>query len=391
MHAGRTVFAQLMEHLSQPTFQECVARYGGAHRLRRFSCWDQFLVMAFAQLTYRESLRDIEACLRAIPRRLYHLGIRSSIARSTMADANERRDWRIYEDFASSVIAEARALYAGDPFGVDVTETVFAFDSTMIELCLGLFPWATFKRQQGAIKLHTLLELSGRIPTVVHITEGRVHDVNLLDALIPEPGAIYVFDRGYLDFGRLYTLAQTPATFVIRARKRHDFRRVASRPVDRSTGLVCDQTITLSSFYPARSYPDLLRRVRVTSAPPARPHRLTLLSNNFTLSAWTVSELYRSRWHVELFFKWIKQHLRIKAFYGTSPNAVKTQIWIALTVYVLVAIVVRRLGIQRDLYSVLQILSVTLFEKVSLAQVLTEAPLSSEMNDERNQLLLFDI
>jgi hypothetical protein len=392
MHAGRTVFAQLMAHLSQPTFQRCVRRYGGQHRLRRFSCWDQFLVMAFAQLTYRESLRDIEACLRAVPRRLYHLGIRRPVARSTLADANERRDWRIYEDFAAALIADARAVYAGEPFGVDVSETVFAFDSTMIELCLGLFPWATFKQQQGAIKLHTLLELSGRIPTVVHITEGRVHDVNMLDALAPEPGAIYVFDRGYLDFGRLYALAQTPATFVVRARKRHDFRRVASRPVDRTMGLVCDQTITLGSFYPAKSYPDQLRRIRLTTAarPAAVPHRLTLLTNNFLLPAWTVTELYRCRWHVELFFKWIKQHLRIKAFYGTSPNAVRTQVWIALTVYVLVAVVVKRLGIRRDLYSVLQILSVTLFEKVPLAQVLTESRLPPEMPDARNQLPLFD-
>lgn len=392
MNVGRTVFAQLIEHLSHPVFQDCVARYDGNYRVRRFSCWDQFLIMAFAQLTYRESLRDIEACLRAIPRRLYHLGIRGTISRSTLADANERRSWRIYEDFATTLIADARALYAGDSFGVDVTETVFAFDSTMIELCLGLFPWATFKQQRGAIKLHTLLELSGRIPTVVHITEGRVHDVNLLDALIPEPGAIYVFDRGYLDFGRLHTLAQTPATFVIRARKRHDFRRLVSRPVDRSTGLVCDQTITLNSFYPARSYPDQLRRIRLTTLPAGRMtgQRLTLLTNNFVLPAYTVTELYRSRWHVELFFKWIKQHLRIKAFYGTSPNAVKTQIWIALTVYVLVAIVIKRLGIKRDIYSVLQILSLTLFEKVPLVQVLTETNLVQEMVEERNQLLLFD-
>jgi len=392
MHSGRTVFAQLIEHLSHPVFQQCVARYGGNHRVRRFSCWDQFLVMAFAQLTYRESLRDIEACLRAIPQRLYHAGIRSPISRSTLADANERRDWRIYQDFATTLIAEARTLYAGDPFGVEVRETVFAFDSTMIELCLGLFPWATFKQQQGAVKLHTLLELSGRIPTVVHLTEGCVHDVRLLDALIPEPGAIYVFDRGYLDFGRLYALAQAPATFVVRARKRHDFRRVGSRPVDRSTGLVCDQTISLNSFYPARSYPDQLRRIRLTSHVPHRPtaRHLTLLTNNFVLSAWTVTELYRCRWHVELFFKWIKQHLRITAFYGTSPNAVKTQVWIALTVYVLVAIVLKRLGIGRDRYSVLQILSLTLFEKVPLVQILTEFPVPSETGEEHNQLLLFD-
>ena len=390
MHTGRTVFAQLMAHLSHPTFQRCVRQYGGDRRLRRFSCWDQFLVMAFAQLTYRESLRDIEACLRAVPRRLYHLGIRRPVARSTLADANERRDWRIYEAFAGHVIATARALYAGESFGVAVAETVFAFDSTMIELCLGLFPWAAFKHGQGAIKLHTLLELGGRIPTVVHVTGGRVHDVNLLDALVPEPGAIYVFDRGYLDFGRLYTLAQAPATFVVRARKRHDFRRVASRAVDRATGLVCDQTVTLNSFYPAHKYPAPLRRIRLASLPPA-PQRLTLLTNNFVLPAWTVTELYRSRWHVELFFKWIKQHLRLKAFYGTSPNAVKTQVWIALTVYVLVAIVVRRLGIRRDLYSVLQILSVTLFEKVPLAQVLTESPRPAEPPDSRNQLLLLDI
>lgn len=393
MHAGRTVFAQLVEHLSHPVFQQCVARYQGDHRVRRFSCWDQFLVMAFAQLTYRESLRDIEACLRAMPQRLYHAGIRGTISRSTLADANERRDWRIYADFAAALIAEARRLYAHEPFGVEVAETVFAFDSTMIELCLGLFPWATFKAQQGAIKLHTLLELSGRIPTVVLITEGCVHDVRALDSLAVEAGAIYVFDRGYLDFYRLYTLAQTPATFVVRARKRHDFRRVASRPVDRSTGLRCDQTVTLGSFYPAKHYPDPLRCIRLTTPPaPPRttPQQLTLLTNNFQLPALTVGELYRARWHVELFFKWVKQHLRIKAFYGTSPNAVKTQVWIALTVYVLVALVVKRLGIRRDLYSVLQILSVTLFEKVPLDQVLTDAPAPNLTSDFRNQLPLFD-
>jgi transposase len=392
MHAGRTVFAQLMDFVPHPLFQQCVTRYHGDHRVRRFSCWDQFLVMAFAQLTYRESLRDIEACLRAMPDRLYHAGIRGAISRSTLADANERRDWRIYQDLGMALIAQARVLYAGDPFALAFEDTVFAFDATMIELCLGLFPWAMYRPGEGGIKLHTLLDLRGAIPTVVRITPAQLHDVNGLDFLPIEPGAMYVFDRGYLDFRRLYRIAQTPASFVIRGRKRHSLRRLASHPVDRTTGLICDQRVLLTRPRPARAYPMPLRRIRLTTpACGARPaHQLTLFTNHFGLPALTITDLYRRRWQVELFFKWIKHHLRIKAFYGTSLNAVQTQVWIALTVYLLVTIVVKRLGIQRDLHAVLQILSLTLFEKIPLQQVLSELTLPLSGDAPRNQLLLFD-
>lgn len=371
MNEGRSVFAQLMEHAPHHHFRRCVERYGGNRGVRSFRCWDQFLCMAFAQLTYRESLRDIEACLGAVPERLYHMGIRGNVSRSTLAEANERRDWRIYADFAQVLISQARRIYAAEPMGVDLEETVYAFDSTTINLCLSLFPWAQFRRSKGAIKLHTLLDLRGSIPTFIHVTPGTVHDVTVLDELIPEPGALYVLDRGYVDSARLYHLHQAQAGFVLRARKNLRFRRRYSHPVERSTGIVCDQTIVLVTPKSLDAYPEALRRVRLRD--PETKKSVTLLSNRFGLPATTIGELYRCRWQVELFFKWIKQHLRIKAFYGTSENAVKTQIWIAISVYVLVAIARKRLGIELSPYTMLQILSVSLFEKVELSQALTSA------------------
>lgn len=389
MYEGRTVFSQLLDHLPRHTFRRLVKRYRGDHRVRHFSCWDQFLAMIFAQFTYRESLRDIETCLGAVPERLYHLGFRCpAISRSTLADANERRDWRIYADFAQVLIHEARQLYVGESLGLDLDQTVYALDATTIDLCLALFPWARFRRRKGAIKLHTLLDLQGNIPTFVRITPGVVHEVNLLDELLPEPGSIYVLDRGYTDFRRLYRWHQAQAFFVLRGKKNLDFRRRYSHPVDRSTGLICDQTIVLQGPRTATLYPEALRRIRVQD--PETGKRITLLTNHFHLSAATVTDLYRCRWQVELFFKWIKQHLRIKAFYGTSENAVKTQIWIAISVYVLVAIVRKRLGIERDLYTLLQILSVTLFEKSELLSALSSPGRTVEEDPSRNQLQLFD-
>jgi hypothetical protein len=389
MYEGRTVFSQLLDHLPRHTFRRLVKRYRGDHRVRSFTCWDQFLAMVFAQLTYRESLRDIEACLGAVPERFYHLGFRCpAISRTTLADANEARDWRIYADFAQVLILEARRLYTGERLALDLDQTVYALDATTIDLCLALFPWARFRRRKGAIKLHTLLDLSGSIPTFVHLTPGTVHEVNILDELIPEPGSIYVMDRGYTDFQRLYFWHQAQAFFVIRGKKALDFRRRYSHAVDRSTGLVCDQTIVLQGPKTATLYPEALRRIRVQD--PETGKRITLLTNHFHLSAATVADLYRCRWQVELFFKWIKQHLRIKAFYGTSVNAVKTQIWIAISVYVLVAIVKKRLGLERDLYTLLQILSVTLFEKTELPQALSLTGSHVEEGQSRNQLQLFD-
>jgi hypothetical protein len=346
--------------------------------------------MVFAQLTYRESLRDIEACLGAVPERLYHLGFRCpAVSRATLADANERRDWQIYADFAQVLIHEARRLYTGESFGVDLDQTVYALDATTIDLCLALFPWARFRRRKGAIKLHTLLDLNGSIPTFIRITPGSVHELNILDELLPEPGSIYVMDRGYTDFRRLYFWHQAQAFFVIRGRKDLDFRRRYSHPIDRSSGLICDQTIVLQGPKTGTLYPEPLRRIRVKD--PETGKRITLLTNHFHLTAATVAELYRSRWQVELFFKWIKQHLRIKAFYGTSVNAVKTQIWIAISVYVLVAIVKKRLGLERDLYTLLQILSVNLFEKTELLPALSRSGSISTIEQSRNQLQLFDI
>jgi hypothetical protein len=388
MYTGKLVFAQLMEHLPLHTFRRCVARYAGAYPTLTFSHLDQFLCMAFAQFTYRESLRDIETCLRAHSSRLYHLGIRGGIARSTLADANENRDWRIYQDFAHALIRVARRLYAGDGFAVDIRQTAYALDSTTIDLCLALFPWARFRKKKAAVKLHTLLDLRGNIPTFIHISDGRLHDVNVLDQMIFEAGSFYVMDRGHVDFDRLYMLHQAQAFFVIRAKSNLQYRRVYSRAVDKGTGLRCDQTILLTGAKTSQDYPVLLPRVKFYDVEHGR--LLVFLTNNFDLPALSIAQLYRCRWQVELFFKWIKQHLRIKAFFGTSQNAVKTQVWIAISAYVLVAIIKKRLKSEASLYTILQILSLTLFEKTSLIQLLTEAPIATDEITMTNQLNLFE-
>ena len=387
MYAGQLVFAQLMEHLPWQTFRRIVERYGGDRRVRDFSCANQFRCMAFAQLTYRESLRDIETCLRAHSAKLYHLGIRGSVARSTLADANESRDWRIHAELAQHLIRIARRLYVDEPFGVDLKDTVYALDSTTIDLCLALFPWAPFRATKAAIKLHTLIDLRGNIPSFIHISDGKLHDVNVLDELLPEAGAFYVMDRGYLDFERLHRLHLAGAFFVTRAKSNLKAQRRYSHPVDRSTGLICDQTITLTGFYSKAGYPEALRRIRFKTD---EGKTLVFLTNNFALPALTITELYRCRWQVELFFKWIKQHLRIKAFFGTSENAVKTQVWIAISVYVLVAIVRKRLALDASLYETLQILSLTLFETTPLDQLLTLTPPDAISSNSPNQLNLFE-
>ena len=387
MNTEKTVFTQLVDFLPMHTFRECVQRYRGNYKVRRFLCLDQFLCMAFAQVTYRESLRDIEACLRAVQTKLYHMGIRGKVSRSTLADANENRDWHIYADFAQELIHIARGLYVNDTFGVELAQTAYALDSTTIDLCLSLFPWARFRKRKGAIKLHTLLDLRGNIPSFIRITEGKVHDVNILDELIPEPGAFYIMDRGYIDFARLYTLAQCLAFFVTRAKTNLKFRRLYSHPVDKTTGLRCDQTIVLTGVNTSDHYPEKLRRIRYFDA--ESPKTLTFLTNNFVSPALTIARLYKCRWQVELFFKWIKQHLRIKSFYGTSENAVKSQIWIAISVYVLVAIVKKRLHLDLSLYTILQILSVTVFEKTPLLQVLTEFGCKEPEGEYCKQLSLF--
>jgi hypothetical protein len=389
MNNGRTVFSQVMDFLPMREFHKCVKRYHGNYKVQTFSCMDQFLCMAFAQLTCRESLRDIEACLRAVQPKLYHMGFRGKVARTTQARANENRDWRIYADFAQVLIHIARPLYANDEFGVELEQTVYALDSTTIDLCLSLFPWARFRKRKGAVKIHTLLDLRGSIPCFIRITDGLTHDVNILDEIAPEAGSFYIMDRGYLDFKRLYTLHQSQAYFITRARKRFRFRRLYSRPVDKSTGVMCDQIIVPASFYPAKYYPEKLRRIVFID--PETGKRLVFLTNCFHLSALTIAALYKCRWQVELFFKWIKQHLRIKAFFGTSENAVKTQIWIAISVYVLVAILKKRLRLDLSLYTILQILSVTQFEKVPLLQVLTETGYRTETPKTHNQLTLFDL
>jgi IS4 transposase len=385
---GRTVLVQLLDHLPRHTFRRVVQRYDGDYRVRSFTCWDQFVAMVFAQLTYRESLRDIEACLGAVPERLYHLGFRSRIvSRSTLADANETRDWRIYADFAQVLIKEARRLYAGEGLAAELDQTVYALDATTIDLCLALFPWARFRRTKGGIKLHTLLDLSGSIPTFIRITPAAVNEMNILDELVAEPGSIYVMDRGYTDFERLYRLHQGQAFFVIRGKQRLDFKRRYSHPVD-CPAVICDQTVVFGGPLSSKRYPVPLRRI--SSRDPESGKRITLLTNHFQLPAETVADLYRSRWQVELFFKWIKQHLRIKAFYGTSDNAVKTQVWIAISVYVLVAIVKKRLGLQRDLYTLLQILSLHLFEKTELLPMLSGTDCTNSITAPPNQLRLFD-
>lgn len=388
MNSGRTVFAQLIEHLPHKKFQKCVARYRGDHYAKNFSCWDQYLAMAFAQLTYRESLRDIETCLSAVGGKLYHMGFRTSVARSTLADANESRDWRIYADFAQMLIATARNLYAREAMGVDLDESLYALDSTTIDLCLALFPWARFRRRKAAVKMHTLLDLRGNIPAFVHITDGKVHDVNVLDQIVPEAGAFYVMDRGYIDFERLFVLTLSSAFFVVRTKSNVLLQRRYSHPVDKSSGVRSDQTVILLSYESASVYPDPLRKVSYYDAESGK--RLKFLTNNFALPALTIAQIYKQRWQVELFFKWIKQHLRIKAFYGTSENAVKTQIWIAVSVYVLVAIVRKRLKLESSLYQILQILSLTLFEKTPILCALQAIDEDANFTKNANQLILFE-
>jgi len=388
MNQGRTVFSQLISFLPDREFRRCVERYQGDIRLRGFSYWDQYLAMAFAQLTYRGSLRDIEACLRSVQGKLYHLGFRGKVARSTLADANESHDWRIFADFAQVLIAIARPLYARDPIGVDLEQSLYALDSTTIDLCLSLFPWAKFRRRKAAVKMHTLLDLHGNIPTFIRVTSGDVHDVNLLDEILPEAGAFYVMDRGYIDFQRLFIFALSSAFFVVRTKSNVLLQRRYSHPVDKSTGVRSDQTVILTSFESASVYPDALRRVSYFDAVTNK--RLKFLTNNFALPALTIAQIYKCRWQVELFFKWIKQHLRIKAFYGTSENAVKTQIWIAVSVYVLVAIIRKRLGLEASLYQMLQILSVTLLEKTPISCALQAIDVEANFAENVNQLILFD-
>jgi Domain of unknown function (DUF4372)/Transposase DDE domain len=388
MNQGRTVFSQLIGFLPDREFRRCVERYQGDIRLRGFSCWDQYLAMAFAQLTYRESLRDIEACLRSLQGKLYHLGFRGKIARSTLADANESHDWRIFADFAQLLIGMARPLYARDPIGVDLAQSLYALDSTTIDLCLSLFPWARFRRHKAAVKMHTLLDLHGNIPTFIRVTSGDVHDVNILDEIMPEAGAFYVMDRGYIDFQRLFIFALSSAFFVVRTKSNVLLQRRYSHAVDKSTGVRSDQTVILSTFESASAYPDPLRKVSYFDAETNK--RLKFLTNNFALPALTIAQIYKCRWQVELFFKWIKQHLRIKAFYGTSENAVKTQIWIAVSVYVLGAIVRKRLAQETSLYQILQILSVTLFEKTPILCALQAIDEDADFAKNVNQLILFD-
>jgi len=388
MNTGKTLFAQLMDFLPWTTFARCVQRYGGDRGVRTLPCAEQFRVMAFAQLTYRESLRDIEACLSAQAGKLYHMGLREPVRRSTLADANEARDWRIYYDFAQRLIVKARTLYANEDFGVELANTVYALDATTIDLCLSMFPWAPFRSTKAAVKLHTLLDLRGSIPTFIHISDGKLHDVNVLDLLIIEAGAFYIMDRGYLDFERLYTLDQAGGFFVTRAKRNLDARRVYSTLVDRSSGLISDQTIALNGFYAAKRYPGHLRRIRYRD--PETGKTLVFLTNQFVVSALTICALYKSRWSVELFFKWIKQNLRIKRFYGTSENAVRTQIWIAISVYVLVAIVKKELNLEISLHTLLQVLSVTLFEKMPLQQAVADLALVTNDDVMTNQLKLFE-
>ena len=389
MNTGRTVFSQILDHLPWYEFQKCVARYHGDYQQKSFSCWDQYLAMAFAQLTYRESLRDIEACLRSMSGKLYHAGFRGRVARTTLADANESRDWRIYADFAQVLIGIARPLHAHDPIGVDLDQSLYALDSTTIDLCLSVFPWARFRKHKAAVKMHTLLDLHGNIPTFIRITNGKVHDVNILDEILPEAGAFYVMDRAYIDFERLYWFTLCSAFFVTRTKENVLLQRRYSHPVDKSTGVLSDQTVILTAIESAKAYPEALRRISYRD--PITEKRLRFLTNNFVLPALTIAEVYRCRWQVELFFKWIKQHLRIKAFFGTSENAVKTQIWIAVSVYVLVAIVRKKLGLEASLYQILQVLSVTLFEKTPILRALQACDSESNSVEVGNQLNLFDL
>ena len=390
MNTGKTVFSQIMAFLPVHEFRKCVKRYRGNYKVQRFSCFDQFLCMAFAQLTYRESLRDIEACLRSMSNKLYHMGIRSNnISRSTLADANENRDWRIYADFAQVLIRRARQLYANDDFRIDLDNTVYALDSSTIDLCLTLFPWARFRKNKAAIKLHTLIDLRGNIPTFIEITDGKVHDVNILDILIPEAGSFYIMDRGYIDFTRLFLIHLYRAFFIVRAKKNFKYRRLYSQTVDKSTGLRCDQTIVVTGVESSKDYPEKLRRIKYYDAETDK--LFVFITNNFTLPPLVIAQLYKCRWQVELFFKWIKQHLRIKTFFGTSENAVKTQVWIAVSVYVLIAIIKKQLKIEKSLYTILQILSVTVFEKLDILQALTNIDCNPQTDNNNNQLLLFKL
>jgi len=388
MNFGKTIFSQLMDFIPSYEFRRCVERYNGNYKVKSFSCRDQYLCMAFAQLTYRESLRDIQACLRGNQHKLYHMGIRGRVSRNTLANANQVRDWRIYSDFAQLLIRKARKLYLNETFGVELNHTVYALDSTIIDLCLSLFPWAIFRRRKGAIKLHTLLDLRGNIPAVVIITHGKIHDVNILDRITIEPGSLYIVDRGYLDFARLHIIHQKAGYFIIRAKGNFSFNRLYSAGVDKTVGIQCDQTIVPATFYARKDYPSKLRRIRYYDSETDR--RLVFLTNNFTLPARTIADLYKCRWQIELFFKWIKQHLRIKAFYGTSENAVKTQVWIAISVYVLVAIVKKELNLDQSLYTILQILSVSLFEKMPILQVLSKNDYMVSNSCPSNQLNLFN-
>jgi transposase len=387
MYVGKTLFAQVMDVLPWKTFHRIVARYGGDYRTRSLSCAEQFRIMAFAQLTYRESLRDIEVCLAAQQAKLYHMGIREPVARATLAKANELRDWRIYADFAQTLIAQARKLYAAEDLGLELTNTVYALDSSTIDLCLSMFPWAHFRSTKAAVKMHTLLDLRGPIPTFIHISDGKLGDVNVLDLLVPEPGAYYVMDRGYVDFQRLFNLHQSASFFVTRAKKNMHAHRVYSASVDKATGLICDQTIALDGFYAKQHYPEHLRRIRFND--PDTGKALVFLSNQFNLPALSICTLYKNRWSVALFFKWVKQHLRIKRFYGTSENAVKSQIWIAVSVYVLIAIIKKRLNLQPSLYTLLQVLSVTVFEKMPLQQAFSDNEYVFEDAMSAKQLNLF--
>jgi len=390
MNTGKTVFSQIMSFLPLDEFRKCVQRYRGNFKVRQFSCFDQFLCMAFAQLTYRESLRDIEACLRSMSNKLYHMGIRSNnISRSTLADANENRDWRIYADFAQVLIRRARQLYINDDFGIDLDNTVYALDSSTIDLCLTLFPWARFRKNKAAIKLHTLIDLRGNIPVFIEITDGKVHDVNILDILIPEAGSFYIMDRGYIDFARLFLIHLYRAFFVVRAKKNFKYCRLYSQTVDKSTGLRCDQTIVVTGVESSKDYPEKLRPIKYYDVETDK--LFVFITNNFTLPPLVIAQLYKYRWQVELFFKWIKQHLRIKTFFGTSENAVKTQVWIAVSIYVLIAIIKKQSKIEKSLYTILQILSITVFEKLDILQVLTNIDCNPQTDNNNNQLLLFNL
>ena len=389
MNQGQTVFSQIMDYLPKHSLRKCINKYNGNYKVQSYSCYEQFMVMSFAQLTYRESLRDIENCLRVMRNKLYHMGIKSRVSRSTLADANEKRDWRIYSDFAHILINIAKELYRDENLFDELNEAIYALDSTTIELCLSLFPWAKFRKTKGAVKLHTLLDLQSNIPSFIHITDGSVHDVNILDILVTEIGAYYVIDKGYIDYSRLYSLNLNNAYFVTRAKSNMKFRRIYSHNIDKSTGLICDQTILLTNYYSAKDYPDKLRRIKYFDS--EKNKRFVFITNNFTLPAITIAKLYKQRWQIELFFRWIKQHLKIKSFYGNSSNAVKTQIWIAISTFVLLAIVKKRLKIEHSLYTFLRVISISIFEKTPISQLFQNDDYKTENSSDDNQLFLFDL